>query len=147
MLEDVVQTVLQDDHHLELVPDAQRAQHGRAGHGQQGVESHKSADRHLPLDHQARAHPKKQSGGKEAHGLDGAVVRHDDEIAAKAFSRQSQKLVEHGVAEGGFGGRGLDGFDAFNGVNLLGAVFGLALFEVGEKRSEDFDREIHQAGV
>ena len=79
--------------------------------------------------------------------LQDAVVGHDDETAAESLLRDGEELVQHRVAESDFCRRGFDRFDAFDGVDLVRAVFALAFFDSGEKRPQDFDREIHQPDV
>ena len=61
------------------------------------------------------------------------------ETERNSFSIVSRKTV---FRRGGF-----DRFDAFDRIDLMRAVFALALLDLGEKRSQHLLREIHQPAV
>src|SRR5262249_41173136 len=95
LLEDVVETIEQHRHYLQLVPDAKRSEHRPVSHSEQRVKGHKSANGNMAAKDHARAYIKKKRRGQQADRLDCAVIGHDNEISAEAFLREGQKVVEH----------------------------------------------------
>ena len=68
-------------------------------------------------------------------------------LLRKILRETDEEFVQHHVAENVFRGGGLDRFDAFDGVDLVRAVFALAFLDSGEERTQDLLREIHQPAV
>src|SRR6267378_1997518 len=107
----------------------------------------KAANTEMTIDDLVRADPQKNRGREQADGLQHAVVRHNHEIGAENLFRDGKKLVQHRIAEDRLGRGSFDCFDPFDGINLMRTIFSLALLNLGEKWSQNFEREIHETGI
>ena len=101
----------------------------------------------MAADDLIRADPKEDRRGKHTDCLQHAVVGHDDETAAKDFFRDGEKFIQHRVAKDVFRRRRFHGFDSFDRIDLVRAVFSLTLLNAGEERTKHLLRKIHQAAV
>ena len=91
--------------------------------------------------------PEEDGGRDQADALHDAVVGHDDETAPEKFLRDGEELVQHHVAKDRLGRRRFHRFDSLDRVDLMRAVFSLALLDAGEKRAQHFLGEEHQPAI